>query len=69
MTGERIKGKVAFHCDLKGCNEGIETDSGDFTTALNEARAEGWLTRKRDDVWKHFCCQTHEEMDYRGQSI
>jgi len=69
MTAERIKGKVALQCDLKGCHDGLETSSGDFTTALNEARQEGWVTRKRDDGWKHFCCQRHEEMDYRGQSI
>lgn len=69
MTIERIKGCVAFHCDLKGCDDSIETATGDFSEARDEAKEAGWQFRKRDDVWKHFCSTGHEEMDYRGQSI
>ncbi len=66
---DRIKGSIAFFCDLKGCEEGVETGERDFKEASNHAKSEGWLFRKRGDVWKHFCSEGHEEMDYRGQSI
>lgn len=69
MTTDRIKGKVAFFCDLPGCREDLETESGDFMAAKDEAKEEGWQFRNRDGEWKHFCCATHEEMDYRGQSL
>lgn len=69
MSVERIKVAVAFLCDLKGCNNDLETGEKDFTEAGSAAKEEGWEFRKRDGVWKHFCCRTHEEMDFRGQWI
>jgi hypothetical protein len=69
MTIDRIKGKVAFLCDLDGCGEGLETGEGEFARAMGAAREEGWLTRQRNGQWKHFCCANHEEMDWRGQKI
>lgn len=69
MTIERIKGCVAYSCDLPGCHEGLETDRRDFGEARDLAKEEGWVTRPRDDIWKNYCCKAHEEMDFRGQSL
>lgn len=69
MTTERIKGKLAYTCDLRGCHEALETEETDFALARVEAKEAGWLTRKRDDGWKNFCCANHEDMDFRGQSL
>lgn len=69
MTTDRIKGHVAFFCDTKGCEEGLETETGDFFKAREEAREADWQFRNRDGEWRHFCCRAHEEMDYRGQSL
>lgn len=66
---ERIKGEIAFHCDLHGCHDGIETGEKDFAEAKATAQAEGWQFRRRDEAWKHFCCSAHEGMDFRGQSL
>lgn len=65
MTIERIKGNISFLCDFKGCDEGLETSSGDFTKASAQAKEEGWLTRKRGDRWFNFCCEQHEEGHFR----
>lgn len=69
MSIDRIKGNVTFLCDLRGCDNDLETATGDFAEAKDEAKQEGWQFRNRDGEWKHFCCRTHEEMDFRGQSI
>jgi len=69
MSVERLKGKVAFLCDLKGCENGLETDTGDFYAAKDKAREEGWVYRFRDGEWLHFCCENHEEMQFRGQTL
>ncbi len=69
MTIEKVKGDIVFHCDLRGCDEGIETQESDFALARDKAKDEGWQFRNRDGVWKHFCGRTHEDMDYRGQWI
>lgn len=69
MSVDRIKGKVAFLCDLRGCDNGLETDTGDFHEAAAEAKQEGWQFRNREGEWKHFCCGNHEEMNWRGQAI
>lgn len=69
MSIERIKGRVSFFCDLNGCDEAIETSHRDFGEAKDEAKAEGWQFRKPEDEWKHFCCDGHAEMSWRGQSI
>lgn len=69
MTVERIKGNVAFTCDLEGCDEAIETGTGDFRTALDEATEDGWRFLTREGAFKHFCRVKHAEMDYRGENL
>lgn len=69
MSIERIKGKVSFLCDLEGCGNGLETDWGDFGEGKYQAREEGWQFRKREGTWKHFCCDSHAEMEWRGQGL
>ena len=69
MSIERIKGAIAFHCDTQGCDDGLETGEDDFLEAKDAAKHEGWLFRNRDGEWKHYCCERHEEMAFRGQAI
>lgn len=66
---ERIKGRIAFLCDIDGCHEGLETETGDFRTASDEAKEAGWQFRNRDGEWKHYCSAQHEQMGFNGQSI
>ena len=49
------KGKHVFQCDGPGCSEVIETNEDDFKEALKTMRTEGWLARRRDEKWEHFC--------------
>lgn len=69
MTIDRIKGRIAYLCDLPGCHEGLETETRYFAEAREAAKEEGWVTRKRDDTWENYCCASHEEMRFRGQSL
>jgi hypothetical protein len=69
MTTERIKGCIAFYCDLPGCTESVETGEREFNEASASVKADGWCFRKRGAVWKHFCHYTHEEKDFRGQKL
>ncbi len=69
MSIDRIKGAVAFFCDLGGCDNSIETGESQFGDAILAAKDEGWKIRNRDGIWKHFCCDRHQEMDWRGQKI
>lgn len=69
MTIDRIKGAIAFICDLEDCGDGIETGCKDFMEAKQHAKDEDWQFRNRDGVWKHFCCRAHEEMAWRGQRL
>lgn len=62
---ERIKGAIAYTCDLEGCHEGIETGEREFSDALQYAKAEGWVAAKRNGEWKHFCSAAHERQNYR----
>lgn len=61
MTSERIKGNVGFCCDMPGCTASLETCTGDFGLALQDARQGGWLVRNWDGEWKHFCGPEHEQ--------
>lgn len=65
MSTDRIKGKIAFLCDGADCSEGLETDHAEFAEALEQAKEEGWLVRKRGETWMHFCSSGCEGADYR----
>lgn len=69
MTIERIKGAVAFTCDLQGCHEGLETGERDFADANAQAKAEGWVFAQRHGDWKHFCSAEHERADFRLRGV
>lgn len=64
MSVHRVKdNRVAFECD--NCREGFESTRHNFRAALEEAKAEGWVTRKRGEDWKHFCSEKCENEDFR----
>jgi hypothetical protein len=49
-----IRRDLTFVCDGCGCEHSTGTD--DFRVALSEIRHEGWISRREDDEWEHFCC-------------
>lgn len=50
---DRQHGKIIFECD--SCDETLTADTDDFTEAWNEAKREGWRSRKIGDEWLHGC--------------
>jgi len=54
---DRQKGNIIFECD--GCADVLETETGDFDSAMNLFRREGWKARKIGEDWMHLCrkCQ------------
>lgn len=56
---DRQKGDYIFQCD--GCYAVLETNTSNFTAAINLLRREGWKSHLRDgdEDWKHYCktCQ------------
>lgn len=54
---EREKGthNVIFYCD--GCIEYFESETEDFSEAIEKLKAEKWMITKdeQDDIWEHFC--------------
>jgi hypothetical protein len=54
---DRQKGNIIFKCD--GCADVLETETGDFDSAMNLFRREGWKARKIGEDWMHLCrkCQ------------
>ena len=49
----RQHGHIVFECD--SCNETLELDTDDFANAWEEAKHEGWSTRKIAGEWLHDC--------------
>lgn len=54
------KGPIIFECDVKGCNESIETECFNFQGALLKAKSRGWMPHFVDGEWIHLC-DVHEE--------
>jgi len=50
---DRQHGKFVFECD--GCDEVLETDTGDFNEAREAMNLAGWQARKWGTVWIHSC--------------
>ena len=55
---DRQRGKIFFECDT--CGEVLESGTGDFSSAWDFAKEDGWRARKNGDVWTHACpdCRT-----------
>jgi len=50
---DRQHGDVIFECE--GCSDVLETGTGNFDSALNLLRREGWRAVKFGDDWQHYC--------------
>jgi hypothetical protein len=50
---DRQKGNIVFECD--GCGAVGETNTGDFTAALNMIKRDGWHAIKEGSDWCHYC--------------
>jgi hypothetical protein len=61
MSIERTYGEITIVCD--GCGDGIDTLETDFDQALTSAKAVGWVPRKVDGEWKHYCCPGCEKSE------
>lgn len=62
MTIERQGGQIVFRCDGDHCHEFIETDTGDFHTALILIKSSGWRPAKDEasGEWEHVCPECRE---------
>jgi uncharacterized C2H2 Zn-finger protein len=50
---DRQRGKILVECD--SCDQVLDTETDDFTTALALVRREGWRMRKIAGEWLHGC--------------
>lgn len=57
---DRSYGKLVFECD--SCPEVLETDTADFSEAWEQARADGWKSKKR---WASIGCTAAQGAGYR----
>lgn len=53
MTTHRDSGGIVFQCD--GCEDTYETHDKVFETAWLDAKGDGWIARKLDGEWVHYC--------------
>jgi hypothetical protein len=54
MTSHRVKRVVHFECD--DCGETLDSETTDFDTAWQFAKAEGWKAYDADERgWVHYC--------------
>ena len=65
----RIHGKIVYECD--SCAEALETGEGSFAEANIALREAEWKSRKRGEIWFHYCdgCEPNErkEIEAEGQ--
>jgi hypothetical protein len=50
---DRQHDDVIFECE--GYSDVLETSTGNFDSALNLLRREGWRAVKFGDDWQHYC--------------
>ena len=50
-------GDIVMSCDGDGCHDSIETMTPNFGAAINAAKRQRFVARKRpgSDEWEHFC--------------
>ena len=55
MSIERVgwNGPITWVCDE--CGKKLDTEVEDFYDALDELRANGWVSRNDGDDWEHYC--------------
>lgn len=60
MTVQLVKGTYVFSCD--GCSEENETYESVFSHALEKAKEDGFLPKREDGKWFHYCgdCYEHD---------
>ena len=51
----RIHGKIQFECE--GCDEVLDTDTGDWDEAHEVFKQENWKSYKVGDIWYHNCAE------------
>lgn len=51
-----------FLCDGAKCNEFYEGFTGEgFKESLDAAKDEGWVARKKNNEWEHYCPACQED--------
>jgi len=46
--------RITFICDY--CQKVFDIEVNSFSEALAEAKSVGWIMRKNENDWLHFCC-------------
>ena len=59
-------GPITFECDV--CHDSIDTKTDDFRDALSFAKDSGWIVKKIEDNWFHFCTFTCQKEATRSNS-
>jgi hypothetical protein len=54
IESDKTFGTFEIYCDA--CDEYATYDTdGNFNEFINEAKSDGWLSRKEKDMWMHYC--------------
>jgi Fe2+ or Zn2+ uptake regulation protein len=56
---DRQKGNFIFECE--GCGSILETNTGDWDSALNVLRRNKWKARIYGGEWHHECSECQEK--------
>jgi hypothetical protein len=60
MTTQRIKGEIAFSCDL--CPDTFESGTRDWADAWRAAKEKGWQAIRTEKGFEHVCRSCGSEL-------
>ena len=60
IDNDSVFGTATVFCDYKDCSSELEIDGSEgyppqFDEIKNEMDAHGWISKKIDGSWSHFC--------------
>ena len=58
ITYDDDYGLMEIECD--NCGSGVEIECSDFSDGIREAKNKGWIMKKVDGDYEHYCCKECE---------